>query len=247
MKTTAGCSLLILLSLASTLAQEQGEQARAVVERALLAWTQQQTVCFHATGSTVAGTSTVSFTATVWRSGADRVRLQYIEGGNASSLILIIADGKYIWRWSQARHEYQVLSASYGGPNLLAQLSSLAPANAIGALRLAMGDSDLVPAGQYLLTGSPPGTAGGTKVVQCSATKGVGKAEIGSRVTFGIEEGETGPWLQDVRMSQTRSASGSLARVSWTGFFAQVKDPGKEAFTFAPPPGSRCVGVYESP
>ncbi|MEP0765440.1 MAG: hypothetical protein HRF45_02710 [Fimbriimonadia bacterium] len=241
----ASC-VLVALS-AAALAQDTAEQARALVDRALSAWTAQESLCFHVTGTTTAGDSTTNFTATVWKSGPEKVRLQYLEGGNASSLILIIADGKSVWRWSQARKEYQQIHALGGGANLLALMSSLAPANATGALRLVMGDSDLVPAGQYFLTGSPPGTAAGTQIVQCSATKGVGKAETGTRVTFRIVEGETGPWLQEVRMSQTRTTSRSLARVSWRGSFVQWKELGPEGFTFVPPPGSRCVGVYESP
>lgn len=238
---------LIVLPTSSAFSQDTGEHARALVEQALSAWTAQESLCFHATGTTSTGDSTVRFSVTVWKSGSDKVRLQYLEGNDASSLILLVADGKNVWRWNQARKEYQQLRAPGGGANLLALMSSLAPANATGALRLVMGDSELVPAGQYLVTGSPPGTSGGTRVVQCSATRGVGKAETGSRVSFHIVEGETGPWLQEVRMSQTRVTARSLARVSWTGAFVQGKDLGPEGFAFVPPPGSRCVGVYDSP
>ena len=239
--------MLIPLSAAFALVQDTTEHARALLSRSLSAWTAQDSLCFHVSGATTMGESRVSFTATVWKSGFDKVRLQYLEDGNASSLILVIADGKHVWRWNQARKEYQQLVGPSDGASLLALMCSLAPANANGALRLAMGDSDLVPAGQYLMTGSSPAAVGAVHVIHCSATKGVGKAEIGSRVTFRIVEGETGHWLQEVRMSETRSASSSLARVSWTGTFVLGKDLGPEAFTFVPPPGSRCVGVYQTP
>jgi hypothetical protein len=212
--------------------------AELLVAQALRNLAEAPSAMVTVTGESRSSTGSVPFELRAWREGIDKFRIESISGEGKQEKLLIVADGKYVWRWDDQRREYAVVEQPSGLANTLSCVQSLAPGTAAAPLRFLVGYAPMPATCRYELQATDTTKDGSAYTVRC--------AQTGEEYVFTIRMPATGmPVLQAARHAQVRNVGRSRVTVTSQATFPTPETAIPGLYRFTPPPGARGVSGFE--